>query len=77
MRLLNFELASSVELQSDGLLWDLHNCAYFEGLDLIQAENAVVMKGAGSRHIPGEALETNLPVWSRISKTCSSYTSAP
>jgi hypothetical protein len=45
VKLENFELESSITLQSDdGLLWDLHNCAYFEGLELIQNENAMAMR---------------------------------
>lgn len=43
MRLKNFDIPSSVELASHGLFWDLHNCAYFEGLELIQSKNAVAM----------------------------------
>jgi hypothetical protein len=44
MKLLNFAIDSSIELISDGLIWDLHNCGNFEGLDLLVKENSVLMK---------------------------------
>ncbi len=44
MRLRNFEICSSIEFQSGGLFWDVHNFASFDGLELICAENAVVMR---------------------------------
>lgn len=44
MKLLNFAVDSSIELISDGLIWDLHNCGNFEGLDLLVNENSVLMK---------------------------------
>jgi hypothetical protein len=44
MKLKNFELASSVELRTGELIWDIHNFANFEGLELIPAQDAVVMK---------------------------------
>ena len=43
MRLQNFEICSSIEFQSAGLFWDVHNFASFDGLELIRAENAAVM----------------------------------
>ena len=43
MKLRNFEISSSIELQSGGLFWDLHNFANFQGLELISGENAAVM----------------------------------
>jgi hypothetical protein len=39
----NFEIASSIELFSGGLNWDLHNFANFCGLLLVPAENVVNM----------------------------------
>src|ERR1700675_1367717 len=44
MRLTNFEISSSIELQSGGLFWDLHNSADFDGLEIIPSENAAVMR---------------------------------
>jgi len=44
MRLENFELLSDIELQSDGLIWELHNFADFCGLELVPAENLAVMR---------------------------------
>jgi hypothetical protein len=44
MKLLNFAIDSSIELISNGLIWDLHNCGKFEGLDLLVNENSVLMK---------------------------------
>lgn len=44
MRLLNFHLSSSTSLESNGLSWDIHNCAIFRGLSLIPQENAAVMR---------------------------------
>ena len=43
MRLQNFEISSSIELQSAGLFWDLHNFARFLGLEIIPAENIALM----------------------------------
>ena len=44
MKLLNFAIDSSIEVSSDGLIWDLHNCGNFEGLDLLVDQNSVLMK---------------------------------
>jgi hypothetical protein len=44
MRLENFEVRSSIELQTGNLFWDLHNFADFLGLELIPAENTAVMR---------------------------------
>ena len=44
MKLKNFTIAGSVELQTGNLFWDMHNFASFEGLELIPANDAVVMK---------------------------------
>jgi len=44
MRLRNFEIYSSIEFQSGGLFWDVHNFATFDGLELIRIENAAVMR---------------------------------
>jgi hypothetical protein len=44
MRLENFEVHSSIELQTGNLFWDLHNFADFLGLELIPAENTAVMR---------------------------------
>jgi hypothetical protein len=44
MNLKNFVISGSVVLQTANLYWDIHNRAYFEGLELIPANDAVVMK---------------------------------
>lgn len=44
MRLKNFEISSEIELQTGNLFWDIHNFADFEGLELLPAHDAVVMK---------------------------------
>jgi hypothetical protein len=44
MNLKNFVISGSVQLQTGNLYWDIHNSAYFEGLELIPANDAVVMK---------------------------------
>jgi len=44
MKLQNFEICSSIEFQSGGLFWDVHNFAKFDGLELIPTENAAVMR---------------------------------
>jgi len=44
MRLENFEIHSSIELQTGNLFWDLHNFADFVGLELIPTENMAVMR---------------------------------
>jgi hypothetical protein len=44
MKLLNFAIDSSIELISNGLIWDLHNCGKVDGLDLLVNENSVLMK---------------------------------
>jgi len=44
MRLENFEIHSSIELQTENLFWDLHNFADFAGLELIPAENMAIMR---------------------------------
>jgi len=46
MRLKNFDISGWVQLQSDNLHWDIHNSADFEGLELLPAYDAVVMKWA-------------------------------
>ena len=51
MRLQNFEISSSIELQSGGLFWDIHNFAKFDGLELIQSENAAIMRWSVSRSL--------------------------
>jgi hypothetical protein len=43
MKLSNFEITSSIELQSGGLFWDLHNFANFQGLELLPTQNIAVM----------------------------------
>jgi len=56
MRLQNFEICSSIEFQSGGLFWDVHNFANFDGLELIRTENAAVMRWSvptGSNPWPG------------------------
>lgn len=44
MKLKNFEISGSVELQTANLYWEIHNYANFEGLELTPANDAVVMK---------------------------------
>src|SRR5262249_32945987 len=44
MKFQNFEISSSIEFQSGGLFWDVHNFANFDGLELIRQENAAVMR---------------------------------
>jgi hypothetical protein len=44
MKLKNFEIASSIELQSGDLVWDLHNFADFSGLELSPRDNAALMR---------------------------------
>ncbi len=44
MRLENFEIHSSIELQTGNLFWDLHNVFDFVGLELTPTENMVVMR---------------------------------
>ena len=44
MRLHNFDISSSIEFQSGGLFWDIHNFANFDGLELIRTENAAVIR---------------------------------
>src|SRR5580704_16502242 len=44
MTLGNFEIHSSIELQTGNRFWDLHNVAHFCGLELIASENAAVMR---------------------------------
>jgi hypothetical protein len=44
MRLVNFEIISSIEMSSDGVIWDIHNCGHFNGLELLREENAILMK---------------------------------
>jgi hypothetical protein len=34
----NFEIYSDIELQNEGLFWDLHDVSDFVGLELITAE---------------------------------------
>jgi hypothetical protein len=44
MKLINFYLDTSIELNSEGLNWDLHNFADFTGLELVPTENAAVLR---------------------------------
>jgi hypothetical protein len=44
MKLHNFEISSSIELQSGGLFWDLHNFANFQGLEILPTQNVAVMR---------------------------------
>lgn len=44
MKLENFEISSSIELQAGNSFWDLHNVFSFHGLELIFSENAAVMR---------------------------------
>ena len=44
MRLENFEIHSSIALQTGNVFWDLHNFADFVGLELIPTENMAVMR---------------------------------
>lgn len=44
MKLQNFEVSGSIELQSGNLFWDLHNFANFDGLELIPEDDSVVMR---------------------------------
>ncbi|HEY1424524.1 MAG TPA: hypothetical protein VGF20_13805 [Candidatus Acidoferrum sp.] len=55
MRLENFEIASSIELQFEGQVWDLHNSAYFRGFQLSAADNTAVMdwSSLNSPSLPG------------------------
>jgi hypothetical protein len=55
MKLLNFAVDSSIELISDRLIWDLHNCGNFEGLDLLVNENSVLMKWTAAYPWSGHA----------------------
>lgn len=43
MKLNNFEITNLIEFKSGGLFWDIHNFAYFDGLELLQTENTAVM----------------------------------
>jgi hypothetical protein len=51
MRLKNFEISGFIELQSDNLFWDIHNSADFEGLELLPAYNAVVLKWTVAKRV--------------------------
>jgi hypothetical protein len=44
MKFKNFEITREIELRTGTLLWDIHNFADFQGLELVPAEDAVVMK---------------------------------
>lgn len=44
MRLENFDIHSSIELQTKDRFWDLHNASHFCGLEFIPDENALVMR---------------------------------
>jgi hypothetical protein len=44
MKLENFEICSSIELQAGSSFWDLHNVFSFRGLELISDVNAAVMR---------------------------------
>lgn len=44
MRLENFEIHSSIELQTENRFWDLHNVAHFCGFELIPDQNAMIMR---------------------------------
>jgi hypothetical protein len=44
LRFRNFEISSSIGFLSEGLFWDVHNFAQFEGLRLVVEENAAVMR---------------------------------
>jgi hypothetical protein len=44
MKVENFEISSSIELQAGNSFWDLHNVFSFHGLELIFSENAAVMR---------------------------------
>src|SRR6266581_2932560 len=43
MRLTNFEITSDIVLESDGLIWDVHNVLNFEELVLRCEDNSAVM----------------------------------
>jgi hypothetical protein len=47
VKLQNFQISSSIEFQSGGLFWDIHNFANFDGLELIPQENSAVMRSVG------------------------------
>jgi hypothetical protein len=49
MKLKNFDISNSIELQSGNLFWDIHNFANFEGLEFLSASNAVHMKWSVSK----------------------------
>jgi hypothetical protein len=44
MKLENFDVSSSIELETGNTFWDLHNVFDFRGLELIPGENAAVMR---------------------------------
>ena len=44
MKLVNFEVTSSVELYGLGEVWDLHNCVDFAGLKLVPEERAAILR---------------------------------
>jgi hypothetical protein len=79
MKLHNFEICSSIEFQSGGLFWDVHNLASFDGLELIRAGNVAVMRWSvpSAASNPWGGLGIGLSVWSCISKTWSFYSLAP
>lgn len=49
MRLKNFEISGSIGLQTENLYWDIHNFGDFQGLELIPAQDAIVMKWSALR----------------------------
>jgi hypothetical protein len=55
VRLENFEIPTSIELQFEGKRWDLHNAAHFRGLQLLPSDNAAIMKwsSTNSPSLPG------------------------
>lgn len=57
MRLENFGIASSIELQFEKAFWDLHNSAIFRGFELLPDDNSAVMKwsSANSPSLPGRS----------------------
>ena len=44
MKLKNFEIVSWVVMRSENVRWDIHNFGNFEGVELIPAQDAVLMK---------------------------------
>jgi hypothetical protein len=44
MKFENFEISTSIELQTGDTFWDLHNVYDFLGLELVPSENTLVMR---------------------------------